>query len=286
MEAVIISGISGAGKSRVAAVLEDMDFYCVDNMPLQMMPKFAELCIAAHGRYERVALVTDVRALENVDELFKVLDEMRELGCVLKLLFVEAEIDTIIRRYKETRRRHPLDSTGSSLADAVKSEIEMLSSIKSQADEVIDTTGLSLSKLERQLNLLFNEEPESKAINVTVKSFGFKHGLPVEADILFDVRFMPNPFYDLELRPMTGLDVIVKDFVFGFEQSNEFFKRFCEMLEFLLPYFIDEGRRYFVVCLGCTGGRHRSPAFAEVLTEYLSEQGYPVDCIHRDIEKE
>ena len=285
MDIVIISGISGAGKSRVAAVLEDMEFYCVDNMPLPMMPKFAELCIATQGRYERVALVTDIRALENVDELFKTFDEMRELGCVITLIFVEAETETIIRRYKETRRRHPLDTTGSNLAEAVQSEMEMLSTIRSHADEVIDTTGLSLSKLQRQLNMLFNAEADYKALNVTIKSFGFKHGLPVEADILFDVRFMPNPFYNLELRPKTGLDIIIKDFVFGFEQSNQFFKRFCEMLDMLFPYYIDEGRRYFVICLGCTGGRHRSPAIAEALSEYLSEQGYPVDCIHRDIEK-
>ncbi|MCL2426676.1 MAG: RNase adapter RapZ [Oscillospiraceae bacterium] len=286
MDIVVVSGVSGAGKSRVAAVLEDLGFYCVDNMPLSMMPKFAELCMATQGRYERVALVTDIRALKNVDELFETFDEMREIGCVITLLFVEAQKDTIIRRYKETRRRHPLDTTGSNLEDAVKNEIEMLEPIKDKADEVIDTTGLTLSKLQRNLNLKFMDEIDNKSLNVVIKSFGFKYGLPVEADILYDVRFMPNPHYIPELRPKTGLDSIVKDFVFGFDYSNEFFMQFCEMMDMLLPHYIEEGRRYFVICFGCTGGKHRSPAMAEALKEYLSEQGYPVDCIHRDIGRE
>ena len=286
MEVVIVSGLSGAGKSRVAAVLEDIDFYCVDNMPLTMMPKFAELCLATQGRYERVALVTDVRALKNIEELFSTFDEMRELGCVLSILYVEAEVETIVRRYKETRRRHPLDTTGSNIGQAVSNEIEMLAPVREQADEIIDTTGLTLSNLQRRLNKRFMGEHDSKALSITVKSFGFKYGLPVEADILFDVRFMPNPFYIPELRPKTGLDDIVKDYVFGLDQSNEFIQRFCDMLDFLLPHYIEEGRRYFVICFGCTGGKHRSPAVANAMMEYLNEQGYPVDCIHRDIEKE
>ena len=286
MEIVIISGISGSGKSHVAAVLEDMDFYCVDNMPLSMMPKFAELCLATQGRYERVALVTDVRALNKPEELFQTLDEMLAMGCGLRLLFIETETETIVRRYRETRRRHPMDPTGSNIKEAVLKEIELVAPIRDRADEIIDTTGLTLGKLERRLNKLFMNEVEQKAMSVTVKSFGFKHGLPVEADILFDIRFMPNPFYVEELRAKNGLDSIVKDYVFGFKQCNDFLAKFCEMLEFLLPYYIDEGRRYFVICIGCTGGKHRSPAVAEALTEFLDEKGYPVDCLHRDIDRE
>ena len=285
MELVIVSGLSGAGKSRVAAVLEDMDFYCVDNMPVTMMPKFAELCLAAHGRYERVALVTDVRALENIGELFATFDEMREIGCGLRILFVEAEVETIVRRYKETRRRHPLDLTGQTLEEAVVKEKAMLSQVREQANEIIDTTGLTLNKLQRRLYKLLDGQ-DSKALSVTIKSFGFKYGLPIEADMLFDVRFMPNPFYIPELREKTGLDDLVKDYVFGLEQSNEFFRRFCDMLDFLLPYFIEEGKRYLVICFGCTGGKHRSPAVAQALWEYMSEQGYKANCVHRDIEKD
>jgi len=285
VEIVLVSGLSGAGKSRVAAVLEDMDFYCVDNMPLTMMPKFAELCLATHGRYERVALVTDVRALEDTAELFRIFDEMREMGCALRILFIEAEVETIVRRYKETRRRHPLDPTGSNLEDAVRKEMEILTPIRALADEVIDTTGMTLNKLQRRLYKQFDGQ-DIKAINITIKSFGFKHGLPIEADLMFDVRFMPNPFYIPDLRDKTGLDDLVKDYVFGLEQSNEFFEKLCDMLDFLLPHYIEEGKRYLAICFGCTGGKHRSPAVSQALVEYLTEQGYPVDCVHRDIEKE
>ena len=286
MEITIISGLSGAGKSRVVKVLEDMDFYCVDNMPVSMMPKFAELCLATHGRYDRVALVTDVRALENISELFNTLDEIKEIGCTHEILFIEAEVETIVRRYKETRHRHPLEMPGRSLDETVRVEMEMLTPVRQQANEIIDTTGLTLNKLQRRLFKRYMNGQEYKAMSVNVKSFGFKHGLPIEADLLFDVRFMPNPFYNPELRDKTGLDGIVKDYVFSLEQSNEFFSRLCDMLDFLIPHYIEEGKRYLVVCIGCTGGKHRAPAIAQALAEYLTEQGYPVDCIHRDIDRE
>jgi len=286
MDIVIVSGLSGAGKSRVAKVLEDMDFYCVDNMPVSMMPKFAELCMVTHGRYERVALVTDVRALEDLGESFKTFEEMRDIGCGHKILLIEAEVETIVRRYKETRHRHPLETPGRSLEQTVRIEMDMLAPIREQADKIIDTTGLTLNKLQRLLYKQFMEGPDSKALSISVKSFGFKHGLPIEADLLFDVRFMPNPYYIPELRNLTGLDGLVKDYVFGTDSSNGFFSRLCDMLDFLLPHYVEEGKRYLIVCIGCTGGRHRAPAIAQALAEYLTEQGYPVDCVHRDIDKE
>ena len=286
MDIIIISGLSGAGKSRVAALLEDLDFYCVDNMPVSMIPRFAELCLATSGRYEHVALVTDVRAIENVGELFKALDEMREIGSIPKILFVEAEVETIIRRYKETRRRHPLSVTGRSVEESIKVEMEMLAPVREMADEIIDTTGLTLNKLQRTLVNRFRNEQEFKSLNITVKSFGFKHGNPIEADLLFDVRFMPNPFYIKELRDKTGLDDAVKDYVFGLPHCEEFFKHLSNLVDFLLPHYIEEGKRYLVICIGCTGGRHRAPAIAQELAEHLNEQGYPVECIHRDIEKD
>ncbi|MDR1299807.1 MAG: RNase adapter RapZ [Oscillospiraceae bacterium] len=286
MELLIISGLSGAGKSRVAALLEDMDYYCVDNMPVAMMPKFAELINGARGRYERVAMVTDVRATRNAGELFAALDGMRAMGCEYRILFVEADVATIVKRYKETRRRHPLEAAeGLQLENAVRREIALLSPLREQADDVIDTTGLTLGNLQRRLFSQFMQGQDSKAIGVSVKSFGFKHGLPIEADLVFDVRFLPNPYYVSGLHSQSGMDEDVKSYVFGFEQTREFMEKLGEMMDFLLPHYIEEGKRYLVICVGCTGGRHRSVAVAQALAERLAQTGYEVDCIHRDIDK-
>jgi UPF0042 nucleotide-binding protein len=286
VELLIISGLSGAGKSRVAALLEDMDYYCVDNMPVAMMPKFAELINSARGRYERVAMVTDVRATRNAGELFDALGGMRAMGCEYRILFVEADVATIVKRYKETRRRHPLEAAeGLQLENAVRREISLLSPLREQADDVIDTTGLTLGNLQRRLFSQFMQGQDSKAIGVSVKSFGFKHGLPIEADLVFDVRFLPNPYYVSGLHSQSGMDEDVKSYVFGFEQTREFMEKLGEMMEFLLPHYIEEGKRYLVICVGCTGGRHRSVAVAQALAERLARAGYEVDCIHRDIDK-
>lgn len=285
MEILIISGLSGAGKSRVAAVLEDMDFYCVDNMPVALMPKFAELCLATRGRYERVALVTDVRAMENFSELFAALDEMRDMGCDHRILFVEASFETIVKRYKETRRRHPLDPEGGELEKAVRREIELLLPVREQADVIIDTTDLTLGKLQRRLFAIFNKDTDEKPMSVNIISFGYKYGIPIESDLVFDVRFLPNPFYVHELRAQSGLDEPVKQFIFEYEQAKEFYKKLLDMLEFLLPCYIEEGKRHIVISIGCTGGHHRSVAIAQSLSEFLTDKGYPVDCIHRDIDK-
>lgn len=285
MEILIISGLSGAGKSRVAAVLEDMDFYCVDNMPVALMPKFAELCLATRGRYERVALVTDVRAIEDFNELFIALDEMRGMGCDHRILFVEASFETIVKRYKETRRRHPLDPDGGELEKAVHREIEILAPVREQADVIIDTTDLTLGRLQRRLYAIFSENADDKPMRVNIISFGYKYGIPIESDLVFDVRFLPNPYYVSGLREQSGLDEPVKQYIFEYEQTREFYKKLLDLLEFLLPCYVEEGKRHIVISIGCTGGHHRSVAIAHSLSEFLTEKGYPVDCIHRDIEK-
>ncbi|MEL4106028.1 RNase adapter RapZ [Oscillospiraceae bacterium WX1] len=285
MEILIISGLSGGGKSRVAAVLEDMDFYCVDNMPVALMPKFAELCLATRGRYERVALVTDVRAIENLNELFVALEEMGQMGCGHRILFVEASLYTIVKRYKETRRRHPLDPDGCDLEKAVRREIEIMTPVRNEADIIIDTTDLTLGRLQRRLFSIFNKNNADKPLNVSLVSFGYKYGIPIESDLVFDVRFLPNPFYIEALRSLTGLDTPVRDYIFDFEQTQIFFDKLTDLLEFLLPAYIDEGRRNLVVCIGCTGGRHRSVALTQALCARLGEKGYPVDATHRDIDR-
>ncbi len=284
MEMLVISGLSGAGKSRVAAALEDLDFYCVDNMPAALIPKFAELCAATRGRYERVALVSDIRSREGFDQLFAALDELHALGFDYKILYVDASVETVVKRYKETRRRHPLDSESSGLESAVRKEMRMLERVRQRADYVIDTTGLTLGRLQRTLFRMFGAG-EQERLRVSVMSFGFKYGIPIEADLVFDVRFLPNPFYVPELMDRTGLEEDVYDYVMSSDVSREFLKRLEELLDFLLPNYEEEGKMNLTVCVGCTGGRHRSVAVTEALARYLTQQGRETECIHRDIAK-
>ena len=285
MEILIISGLSGAGKSRVAAVLEDLDFYCVDNMPVSMMAKFAELVSATRGRYERVALVTDVRAITNPDELFSALEDISTIDVTFRILFIEADVETIVKRYKETRRRHPLDPNGSNLIGAVRREIELLAPLRERADDIIDTTNLTLGNLQRRVSGVYVGESAGREIGINVKSFGFKHGLPIEADLVFDVRFLPNPYYIPLLRDKTGLDAEVYDYVHSFDDTKAFLVKLYDMIDYLLPRYIEEGKRSLSVCIGCTGGHHRSVSVARALAEHLKAAGYPSDCVHRDLTK-
>ena len=285
MEVLIITGLTGAGKSRAAAVLEDLDYYCVDNMPVSMMAKFAELCLAASSRYDRVALVTDVRAIDDINELFSTLDEILAMGVTLRILFVEADVSTIVKRQKEARRRHPLDPDGLGLENAVQREIAMLKPLRERASDIIDTTNLTPGNLQRRISGMVSTEGQNREIGVIIKSFGFKYGIPIDADLVFDVRFLPNPYYIPELRELTGLNAEVYDYVMGMEATGQFMEKLTGMMEFLLPQYIEEGKRNLSVCIGCTGGHHRSVSTARALHEHLSKLGYPVDCVHRDSDK-
>jgi len=281
---LIISGLSGAGKSKAAGILEDMDFYCVDNMPVVLIPKFAELCLATRGRYECVALVTDIRGRESFEELFKALDEMHNMGCDYHILFIEASVDTIVRRYKETRRRHPLDTDGD-IEGAIRREKKLLSEVRERADYIIDTTEFQISRLQNELFRLFIGNKEERSIDVSVISFGFKYGIPTNADLVFDVRFLPNPFYISELAAKSGLEEPVRDYVFKHAQTREFMKKLDDMIEFLLPFYIEEGKYSLVIAIGCTGGHHRSVAIAEELGAFIAGKGYHVETSHRDVDK-
>lgn len=287
MEILIISGLSGGGKSKAASFLEDMGFYIVDNMPAVMMLKFAEFCITGgSSRYDKVAMVYDVRTGSSLAELFDVLDKLKNMDCVCRMLFLEADAQTIIHRYKETRRRHPLmNRENITLEDAVCKEREMMSSVKERADFVIDTSSLSTAQLRGELLRLFGETMEKGGMIVNVMSFGYKYGLPMEADLVLDVRFMPNPFYIEALRHKTGLDPEVVKYVFGFQQTTDFMKKLQDLLKFTLPLYAEEGKTVLAVAVGCTGGHHRSVAVAHALTEFIRSLDYQATENHRDIAK-
>lgn len=285
MDFLIITGLSGAGKSRAADVLEDLDYYCVDNMPVALMPRFAELCMATKGRYERVALVTDVREKDGFGQLLKTLDELNDMECSCRILYMDADEATLVKRYKETRRRHPLQVRGGTVEQAIEKEQELLAPVRERADFIVNSSALTLGMLQNRLFALFAADGRKREIDVTVMSFGYKHGLPMDADLVFDARFLPNPFYVEDLRPLCGLDRPVFEFVFGYQQTRSFMQRIEELIDFLLPLYIEEGKLTLTIAIGCTGGRHRSVAIASALNDYLTAKGVSAVNINRDVDK-
>ena len=284
MEILVISGLSGAGKSSAATYLEDMGYYTVDNMPADVILKFAEFCAQSDGRYDRIALVSDIRAgSENFASLLETMEGLRAGGVTCRLLFLSANVETIIKRYKETRRRHPLMVGGATVEDAVHREEELLRPLREHADFVLDTTQMPIGKLRSELHSLFGDKAQHNKLNVNVVSFGYKYGVPLEADLVFDVRFMPNPFDVPELREKTGMDSAVYDYVFAFEQTKRFVEKLQDMLAFLLPLYTEEGKTMLVIAIGCTGGHHRSVAITRAVTAYLNELGYSAFENHRDM---
>ena len=285
MKFLIISGMSGAGKTRAADVLEDMDYYCVDNMPAALLPKLAEFCMGMGGRYEKVALVTDIRDKDGVDTIFASLDQLRELGCDYQILFMEADLPTIVKRYKESRRPHPLQAEAGSLEAAVQLESKRLDRLRTNADFVINTTGLTLGMLQSEIYRRFMGSAAERKLDVTVISFGFKYGLPIEADIVLDARFLPNPYYVEALRSKTGLDREVYDYVFQSAASQEFMQHLQRLFAFLLPHYVEEGKSGLTVAVGCTGGHHRSVAVAQALCAIVRMLGHGAELVNRDIDK-
>ena len=286
MQLLIVTGQSGAGKSKTASTLEDLGYYCVDNLPPKLIGQFTDIALATMGRFEKVALVSDVRAADQSFEgLLDALDDLDAKDCRYSIVYIEAEPETIMRRYKETRRSHPLSRDGTSLQEAVVLEKQMLAKVRERADYIINTTSLSAAALRSELIRLFEGDAPQRAMVVSVMSFGFKYGLPPEADLVFDVRFLPNPYYIADLRAKTGLMPEVRYFVFGYRQTQDYFQKLEELLGFSLPLYFEEGKTSLVIAVGCTGGRHRSVAVAKAIGEYVAKRGYPTVVNHRDMNR-
>lgn len=285
MELIIVTGFSGAGKSRAIDALEDIGFYCADNMPPSLIPKFAEICMQSGDNFPKVAIVTDARGGDFFDGLFDALDKLTKHHYKYKILFLEASEEVLINRYKETRRKHPLiDSSDSSVEFAVKQEHEILLPVRGRADYIIDTSLITPAQLKERITSLFLGDA-SQGLSIHCMSFGFKYGGMSEADMVFDVRFLPNPYYIDTLKKLTGLNSEVRDYVLSFPQTTGFIEKFFDMIDYLVPLFINEGKSQLVIGIGCTGGKHRSVTLTEQLYKHLSGKGLKVTINHRDIDK-
>ena len=282
---VLITGFSGAGKSQAMACFEDAGYFCVDNLPPEMIGQLAELFEHEGSKVERAAVVSDVRGGEYFDGLVQVLDEFEERGFVHRLLYLEAAEDVLVNRYKETRRRHPL-ANGGQVTQAIDSERTLLEPLRDRATVSIDTSDLSAARLRKVVADKMLPRGKVGKLSVTFLTYGFKHGAPRDADLLFDVRFLPNPHYESDLRPLTGLDLPVREYVEASDGIAEFYEHLVPLLDYLLPQYVLEGKAHLTIGVGCTGGRHRSVVIAEHLArEYVERGDLLVDVVHRDIDK-
>ena len=283
MRFVVVTGMSGGGKSTALKMLEDAGFYCVDNLPVSLVEKFVELVSMPGSEVSKVALGLDVRSDQSFEDATKILRRLRDTGYALEILFMDADENVLIKRYKETRRIHPLALEGR-VEEGVRREREVLKNIRHSADYVIDTTNLLTRELKEELERIFVENGEYNSLMVTVMSFGFKYGIPVDADLVFDVRFLPNPFYIEELKYKTGNDREIQEFVMGNEEAESFMDKLTDMIHFLIPNYVKEGKYRLVVAIGCTGGKHRSVTLANELYKRMKDKGnYGMKLYHRDI---
>ncbi|MBQ7925097.1 MAG: RNase adapter RapZ [Lachnospiraceae bacterium] len=284
MRFVIVTGMSGGGKSTALKMLEDAGFYCVDNLPVPLLEKFVELISEPGSEIGKVVLGLDVRVDQPIEDIVRILDKLEADGTKIEILFVDAQEDTLIKRYKETRRSHPLALDGR-VEDGVRRERKILESIRKKADYVIDTSNLLTRELKEELDRIFVANEEYNSLMVTIMSFGFKHGIPSDADLVFDVRFLPNPYYIEELKHKTGNDKEVREYVMSFPEAEQFMDKLTDMMEFLLPRYVSEGKNRLVIAVGCTGGKHRSVTLARGLYDNLKDKGnYGLKLFHRDVD--
>lgn len=286
MRFVIVTGLSGAGKTQAIRSLEDLGYFCVDNLPPTLISKFAESCFQTNGTIDRVALVIDIRGGKFFDDLFKSLDDLKKSGYQYEILFLDASDEVLIKRYKESRRKHPLAPEGRILS-GIELERKKLMELRRRANNIIDTSKLATRELREKISLIYQKEGQIETqLIITVVSFGFKYGIPVDSDLVFDVRFLPNPFYIPDIKQFSGNDSPVSEYVMSFDQTKVFIDKLEDMLKFLIPHYLKEGKRQLIVSIGCTGGRHRSVTIANEIYKRLKIDGNIVNIEHRDIDED
>jgi len=281
---IVVTGMSGAGKSAASRCLEDLGFFCIDNLPVTLIPKVAELCAQSEKRIERVALVVDAREGRFLEGLFDILLDLRRDGHLVRIVFLDASDEALVRRFSESRRPHPLAPGGSAL-EGIWAERERMAFLKAKADLVIDTSSFTVHEFRKLLATSFLDLPAPQKTALSLVSFGYKYGLPVDADLVFDARCLPNPYFSDELRPLTGREPQVIGYVLGFAQAQGFVDRIQQFLRFTLPLYVQEGKAYLTIAVGCTGGRHRSVVLTEELARLLREAGHEVTVRHRDVDR-
>ena len=285
MQLIIVTGMSGSGKSTAIRALEDDGFYCIDNLPPALIPKFTELCLGQPEKFNKVALGIDIRGGELFTDLFSSLEMIKESGYNYDILFLDSSDQVLIKRYKETRRNHPLAREGR-IEEGIVKERVLLKEVKQKSDQIIDTTNLLPKDIRDIVRRIFVKEEDFDNLMITVATFGFKYGIPMDSDLVFDVRFMANPYYIPEIRPFTGNDQVVQDYVMKNQVSVDFLEKLQDMIKFLIPHYIKEGKHQLVISIGCTGGKHRSVTIGNKLCEQLEKMGHSAFIQHRDIEKD
>jgi UPF0042 nucleotide-binding protein len=284
---VIITGLSGAGKTKTVGVMEDLGYYCIDNLPPTLINDFIKIAQSTEGKINKICAVIDIRSKDFLKQFPQIVRELKKREDInIKIIFLEASVETLVKRFSETRRKHPFDETTSvTLEEKIKEEMNCLMPIKEMADIVLDTSNFKVQDLKRKIIEILTL-PKEKALHITIITFGYKYGVPLQSDLVFDLRFIPNPFYEEELTLKSGLNKEVQDFVLSFDETKEFLNKLMDFLLFLIPYYIKEGKSYLTISLGCTGGHHRSVAVGEILSLKLKEKGFNVSVVHRDLENE